>query len=208
MSRCPLLATLIAWFSCSAGCGAQSGAGSDGAACSTVAAAPQSRLPHVTASGANATAITQALDAIFASQTPPVAPGEPYALQKMDCVDLDVPTGPSGYECSLQVEADGGQPIAVTVNPPSVLAQNLFNALTAAGSTTCVDPHGVRVMLENVTVSTNDVQFDDASNYESFPAPTCRITRRGLQERRIVARVYKRDPPDEPETQVGPSTPA
>jgi hypothetical protein len=166
-----------------AGCAGHSGAG-NAASCSTVAAAPKSQLPHVVVLGASATAITQALDAVFASQTPSVSLGEAYALQSLECADLET-IGTSGYECSLQVATDGGQLLAASANAPSALAQNLFNAVTAAGSTTCVDPHGVRVVLENVTVSTHDVQFDDASNYQSFPAPN--VVARGADAHRVIS---------------------
>jgi hypothetical protein len=140
----------------------------------------------VTVSGANAAAIMQALDAIFASQTPPVSPGTAYSLPSLDCSDIAVP-GDSGFECLLALGADGGSQIEVsditasavgatdggedTDAGGSMLAQNLFNALAAAVSMPCVDPHGVHIQLQNVSVTANEIQFDDASNYATFDAP-------------------------------------
>jgi len=169
------LSTLAAWTVGSAGCASHNGAGSDGAVCSIVGPAPKSQLPHVTASGSDAMQVGQALDAIFASQTPPVSPGQDYVLSRLTCVDVQVPLATTGYECSAEVQTDGGQPIAVNANAPSALAQNLFDALTAAGSTTCVDPHGVRTDLQNIVVSPAEVQFDDGSNYQPFPSPNVTV---------------------------------
>ena len=152
------------------GCAGHAGAAGD-QVCSTVGSAPKSDLPHVTASGASATQVADALDAIFAAQAPPVAVGQVYALSSLTCVDVEVPDGATGYECSLELQTDGGQPISVHENAPSALAQSLFGALTAAGSSSCVDPHGVRVMLQNVAVSPAEVQFDDATNFRSIPTP-------------------------------------
>lgn len=116
-------------------------------------------------------------EAIFAAQTPMTSPCQGYALSSLSCVDLQVPFGNTANECSIAFETDGGQPVTVNANAPSALAQDLFDALTAAGATTCLDPHGVRVMLENVAVSPGDIQFDDASNFTPLPAPNVVVGR-------------------------------
>jgi hypothetical protein len=170
-----LLSTLAAWAVGSAGCASKDGAGNERAVCSIVRPAPESKLPHVTVFGSSAMQLRQALDAIFAAQTPPVSPGQAYVLSSLSCVDVQVPLATTGYECSAEVQRDGGLPIAANANAPSALAQSLFDALTAAGSTTCVDPHGVRVDLRNIEVSPAEVQFDDASNFQPFPAPNVMV---------------------------------
>jgi hypothetical protein len=186
--------TRLAGFTlCSVGilaCGTHSGTRDAGAACQTVGLPPTSQLPHVTVSGATAMAILQALDAIFASQTPPVSPGAAYSLPSLDCSDIAVP-GDSGFECLLALGADGGSQIDVSDITASaagatdagedtdaggtMLAQNLFNALAATVSMPCVDPHGVHVQLQNVSVTASGIQFDDASNYATFEAPNIQV---------------------------------
>jgi hypothetical protein len=128
--------------------------------------------------------VARALDAIFGSQTPPVSPGQSYALSSLTCVDVQVPFGTAGYECSAEIQTDGGQPIAVNANAPSAIAQSLFDALTAAGSTTCVDPHGVHVELQNVAVTPGEVQFDEASNFRPIPAPD--VVVRGADAQAVI----------------------
>jgi hypothetical protein len=115
--------------------------------------------------------VADALEAIFASQAPPIAAGQAYALSSLVCVDVEVPEATNGYECSLELQKDGGEPIPVNANAPSALAQSLFDALTAAASSSCLDSHGVRVMLQSVAVSPAEVQFDDATNFLSIPTP-------------------------------------
>jgi hypothetical protein len=167
------------------GCAGHSGAKGNAATCSTVGPAPQSQLPRLTASGASAMGITQALDAIFASQTPPISLGQAYALPSLSCADVQTGLGNSGgYECALQVQIDGGAPTDVNANAPSALAQNLFNALTAAGATTCATPGSINVTLENATVTPQDVSFDDASQYRSFPAPD--VVVRGADAQNVI----------------------
>jgi len=153
--------------------------------CATIGPAPQSELPHVSVSGTGATAIAEAVNAIASMQAFPVSLGDTYLLAGLACTDLDVPFSPSGYECSLQVAQDGGPPVTISTSVPSTLAQNLFGALMAAGSTTCVNPHGVHEQLLNVVVGPNSVQFDDASNYSPFPAPNVIV--QGMTAQSIVA---------------------
>ena len=108
----PRLAGLTVCCACVSACGTHSGAGGASGPCQTIGPAPTSRLPHLTVSGVNATAIVQALDAIFASQTPPLSPGTAYSLPSLTCVDIAVP-GDSGVDCSLALGTDGGSQIAV-----------------------------------------------------------------------------------------------
>ena len=185
----PRLAGLAVCGVCVLACGTHSGADGAGgadAACQTIGPAPTSQLPHLIVSGANATAIAQALDAIFASQTRPISPGTAYSLTSLACSDIAVP-GDSGFECLLALGADGGSQIEASDITASavgatdggedtdaggtMLAQNLFNALAAAVSMPCFDPHGVHIQLQNVSVTANEIQFDDASNYATFDPP-------------------------------------
>ena len=169
------IAQIAIWTVGFAGCAGRDGAANGRAVCSILGPAPKSELPHVTASASSAMQVGQGLDAIFASQTPPVSPGPAYMLSSLTCVDVEVPLATTGYECSAELQTDGGQPIEVHADAPSALAQTLFDALTAAGSTPCVDPHGVRVDLQNIVVSAAEVQFDDASNYQPFPTPNVTV---------------------------------
>jgi hypothetical protein len=159
----------------SAGCaGHTTGDASDGggnAACATIAAPLDAHLAHVSATGANATAIAQALDVLFAAQSPPVNPGQTYAIPTLDCGDVEPPFGGGGYACTFQLQPSSGAAIAVTANPPSTLAQGLYDALTAAGATTCDQGHGPHVVLQNMTVSPGEAQYDDVSHDASFPTP-------------------------------------
>jgi hypothetical protein len=160
----------------SASCaGHTSGNASDGggnAACSTIAAPLDAHLAHVSATGANATAIAQALDVLFAAQSPPVNPGQTYAIPTLDCGDVEPPFGGGGYACTLQVQpSSSGAAIAITANPPSTLAQGLYDALNAAGAITCDQSHGPHVVLQSMTVSPGGVQYNDVSHEASFPTP-------------------------------------
>jgi len=169
---------------CVLACGTHSGAGGAGVPCETIGPAPTSQLPHLIVSGANATAIVQALDAIFASQTPPVSPGKAYSLTRITCSDIAVP-GASGVDCSLAVGTDGGSQIALSDTAASMLAQNLLTALAAALPMPCFDPHGEHVQLQNVSVTENAIQFDDASNYTTFDAPNVLV--RGPDARSVIS---------------------
>jgi hypothetical protein len=164
----------------STGCaGHASDGGSTDGACATIAAPFRVQLPHLTASSANATAIEQALDAIFAAQSPPLSPGATYAIPTLDCA------APGGYECVFQLQVGGGQPSTVTLPPPSTLAQNLATALTTAGAQGCPGKESSgAVQVANMTVSGNAVQWDDPSQYAAFPAPNLTIT--GPDARSVV----------------------
>jgi hypothetical protein len=89
---------LAVYCVCVLACGTHSGAGGAGAPCQTIGPAPTSHLPHLTVTGANATAIVQALDAIFSSQTPPVSPGKAYSLTSLACSDIAVPGAAAGID--------------------------------------------------------------------------------------------------------------
>jgi hypothetical protein len=184
MLRLPRFAALIA-CACLVACGTHSGpVRAGGSSCVTVGPAPTSQLPQGIVSGANATAVIAALRAIFAAQTPPVSPGAAYSLASLACGDIAVP-GDTGVSCSLTLGADGGSQIDVsdiassasgtTDAGATTLAQDLFNALATAVSMPCVDPHGVHVQLQHVSVTANEVRFDDASNYGIFDAPNIHV---------------------------------
>jgi hypothetical protein len=183
------LAILVAapWVNGCTDAGASAG-GDDSATCTTIPAPPVSQLPHVSATGASAAGIEQALDAIFAAQTPAVSPGSSYTIPTLDCGDSQAPVdpvGPSGYRCTLQVQLGSGQPIPVTVAPPSSPAQNLVSALMAAGSTGCNAGFGLQLQLANVTVSASGVQYDDASSYAAFDPPN--VTAHGADAQGVLA---------------------
>ena len=135
------------------------------------------QLPHVDASGAKATDVMQVLAAILSSQTPPVLPGQTYRIAKLDC----------GSGCTFQVQIDGGQPIDISVKPPSSLAKNLWDALTAAGAVPCGGDgkSGPSLSALNMTISANAVQFDDVSIYEPLPAPN--VVAMGTAAQGVVA---------------------
>ncbi len=171
MSGSRILPFLIAlWLAACAGHTSGVAGGGTGA-CETIKASPTPQLPHVSVSGTKVTAITQSLDAIFASQSPPIAAGSAYAIPNLDCADVEPPMGTSGYACTFEIRIAGAQPIAVTLAQPSTLAQTLFEALTAAGAATCDLSFGPHVVLASMTVSAGAVQFDDTSSYQAFPAP-------------------------------------
>jgi hypothetical protein len=180
----PRLAGITVYCVCVLACGTHSGAGSAGAPCQTIGPAPTSKLPHLTVSGANATAIVQALDAIFASQTPPVSPGKAYSLTSLACSDIAVP-GASGVDCSLALGTDAALQIAFSDTAASMLAQNLLTALAAALPMPCFDPHGEHVQLQNVSVTANEIQFDDASDYATFRAPNIMV--RGPDAQAVIS---------------------
>jgi hypothetical protein len=80
--------------------------------------------------------------------------------------------GATGYQCDFQVQVSGGQLTTIRLSPPSTLAQNLLDALTASGAMTCAGKESSGgVTVANVTVSAAGVQYDDTSQYEAFPAP-------------------------------------
>ena len=97
--------------------------GGGNAACSTIAGPLDAPLAHVTTTGANATAIAQAFDALFAAQSPPVNPGQTYAIPTLDCGDVRPPFGGGGYACTFQIQPSTGAATSVTENPPSTLAR-------------------------------------------------------------------------------------
>jgi hypothetical protein len=135
------------------------------------------QLPHVDASGAKATDVVRVLEAILSSQAPPVSPGQMYRIAKLDC----------GSGCTFQVQIDGGQPIDVSVKPPSSLAKDLYDALSAAGAVPCGGDgkSGPSLSTLNMTASANAVHFDDVSIYEPLPAPNVVAT--GTPAQGVVA---------------------
>jgi len=65
-----------------------------------------------------------------------------------------------------------------------MLAKDLFDALEAAGSTICDDPHGSRIDLEKMTLSASAAQYDDASIFQTFPAPN--VVARGADAKTLI----------------------
>jgi hypothetical protein len=141
--------------------------GTGGTAC--ISAPPFAQLPRARESGAKATAIAQALDAIMAAQIPPLAPLPAYAIASLGC------SNGTQAACSFELKTGGAQPLSVTTMSSSSLAEQLFNALKAAGSTSCAGLAGKipgggieEIFLENVSVSASDVQFEDASQFKDY----------------------------------------
>jgi hypothetical protein len=142
-----------------------------------------SRLPHVEIAGDAALRIAHALGALFAAQTPPISPGTSYSLSALSCTDVMQPNSmePSGYGCQLTwVRADGSTG-TVRVEPPSALAEELFDSLNAGGVMGCTaaeDPHGPSISLSQVTIAEASVTFDDRSRYTPVPPPDTKLTGR------------------------------
>jgi hypothetical protein len=154
-------------------------------ACTTIPAPPVSQLPHIAATGANATAIEQALAAIFAAQNPPISPGTTYSIPTLDCGNAGG-FGPTGYYCDLQVQLSGGQPISIMLSPPSALAQTLTSALFAAGSMPAnLKENNGALSASNMTVSPSGVQYDDASCYAAFDPPN--VVAHGADAQAVLA---------------------
>src|SRR5271156_6024020 len=155
MSRGLRLFALLA-MGCSEGCAGRADATSS-TACTSIGPPPDPQLPTVDATGAKATAITDALSAIFATQTPPIAPGSSYSIPSLDCGDVEPPMGSGGYECTMEVQVGQGQPRAVDLPENSEQAENLFNALLTAGSSTCPSTFGPHVAAQDLAVSASGV---------------------------------------------------
>jgi hypothetical protein len=158
----------------------QSGGGGD---CQTLAPPPGEELPHVSVTGTTATAITQALDAIFASQTPPISPGQTYSIPTLDCRSAENPSGTSVL-CTMEVAIGGGEPIPVRMSEASsALALDLLEAFLAA-DLACADAHGLNIHIKNMSVSPEAVEYDDRTKLDVFPPPN--VVVRGMAAQNVV----------------------
>jgi hypothetical protein len=158
--------------------------GTGGTAC--ISAPPFAQLPHASASGAKATAVVKALDAIMAAQIPPLAPLPAYAIPNLGC------SNGTQAACSFEIKTGGTQSISVSTMSSPSLAEGLFNALRDAGSTPCtgfagkVPGGGIEeIFLENVSASASDVQFEDASQFKDFF--TQNVVAHGADAQSVVA---------------------
>jgi hypothetical protein len=88
--------TSLIWALTVTACGGGGGGGA-GADCQTISPPFGTELPHVTTSGAKAAAVARAIDAILASQTPPVAPGTSYAIPVLSCGNVRARLATKGY---------------------------------------------------------------------------------------------------------------
>lgn len=151
-----------------------SGSAGTSEVCTAIAPPSHARLPHVTATEEKAAMIVKALEAILAVQTPPlpIHPEKRYSLPAVVCRDVYA----QGYDCWLQIRNGEHriQEISVRTSSdlPTDLANALFEALADSGAEACDDfSHQNRIALLNVHLSANKVQYDDASTYQTVPAP-------------------------------------
>jgi hypothetical protein len=147
----------------SGGAAGDAGNPPDNGQCTNIARPSAAQLPHVDASGTQATDIVQALAALYAAQTPPLSPPATHVITSLFC---------SETSCSFTVKI-GASPTEVKGDKPA-LAKALFDALKAAGAVPCGgDPKssGSSIKAADMNVSANQVQFDDVSTYSHGWAP-------------------------------------
>jgi len=166
--------TLLLVAACHGGDGGTTDPDAAPPAC-TFGAALTGRLPHVHATGAQAQQVVHVLEEILAAQQPPLPTDRhQYALPAVSClIGSGGPVTPKGTSCLLTLTT-GDTTTEVRVESSSPLAQELYDAIAAAGAVECQDPaHGEFLRLQAVQVdgNSNDVQFDDHSNYALPPTP-------------------------------------
>jgi hypothetical protein len=153
-----------------------------GPACDGIAAVPESKLPHVSATGPKASAILTALEAALSAHAPPIATGHAYAASRLGCRSIDTPSA-QGWACTFDVRVDTGAAVDVTVDAPEI-CERLYDALSAGGAKQCVDPHGQFVNVEDLTLTADSAEYDDASNYKTYAEPD--VVVQGADAERIV----------------------
>jgi hypothetical protein len=151
----------------------------------TLAAPSTASAPHVEAVLDQAAAVTQAVEAVLSAQNPSLLNVDhQYTLSAVSCVNARSPGVTRGYGCTLLVGADAST--AAMIATPGAPAQDLFQALVAAGAKECNDiAHGEFLSLEHVSASSASLRFDDVSNYSTTPAPNLVLV--GNDARNLIA---------------------